>query len=68
MVHMASTSCCKWAGTPNCWRCAQSLSDNIMSKRLWNQQNKNRDIHLQILLVQLKCEIIGYGPKWFYFP
>ena len=53
-VYMACTTSCKWSGTPNCWGRFTSLSHKIVSKAFWNQQNKDRDIDLQILLIQLK--------------
>ena len=66
LVCMAFTTCCSWDGTPNRWRCTQSLSCGIMSIFFWNQQNKNRDIKLQMHLVWLKYFMWGCGSKWIY--
>jgi hypothetical protein len=40
----------------------------LYQKFFWNQQNKNRDTDLQMLLGRSKYAMWGHGPKWMYLP
>lgn len=53
----------KCSGTPKCSRCSQSFSRGIVSKAYCNEQNMNKDIKLQIFIVQLKYVMLECGPK-----